>query len=146
MHKSHSISIVFWVDKKLVFILSTHKKTIANNYKHVFVDNKVIHVEISPIHVKYPTYVRCCNVANQLVGQHSVQSRSHKQWHRPFCWLLDVTTVDMWKLHKEICEAKGWIPYLQLEFKLRLGRTWWVVGRLGRNAFPHCLHMCSNCA
>ena len=46
------------------------------------------------------------DVADQLVGQNSLYGRSHMCWHRPF-GLLDVTVVDMWKMHQEICVAKA---------------------------------------
>lgn len=37
-------------------------------------------VETSPILVEYQTYMRGCNVVDQLVGQYSVQVKSHKWW------------------------------------------------------------------
>lgn len=77
MHKSQSISIVSWVDQKHVLMLSTHQEPIAREGEHVCVEREVedkkIHVESTSIHIECQTYMRGCNMADQLVGQYNVQ-------------------------------------------------------------------------
>lgn len=46
--------------------------------------NRMVLVETSPIHVEYQTQMQGCDGVGQLVGQYSVQVKSHKWWDQPF--------------------------------------------------------------
>jgi hypothetical protein len=89
MHRSRGLSCVMWKDKCLILLISTHalpigfpcmpRHTVPRRKGAV---RKV--VPTSPMLVKYTTFIKGVDVADQLQVSYSSQSRSHKWWHLIF--------------------------------------------------------------
>ena len=84
--------------------------------------------------------MRGCDVANQLVGQYRL-GLTDGGIDLTFGYYI-LTIMNMWKMHKEICLEKTWIPYNHLHLCLRLVRELMACGPVGK--FVFCLY--STCA
>lgn len=103
-------------------------------------DDKRVPIETSPIHVEYQTYMRGCDVANQLVGQYRL-GLTDGGIDLTFGYYI-LRIMNMWKMHKEICLEKTWIPYNHLHLCLRLVKELMACGPVGKFVFLPLLHMC----
>jgi hypothetical protein len=54
--------------------------------------------------VKYTTFMRGVDVANQLQALYSLQSKSHKWWHRIFLALLDIAKANIYIMYLDLCK------------------------------------------
>ena len=101
MHESRSMACISWKDKRPVILLSIHATPIDVSgapCSIVLRRNGAIREEVrtSPIHLKYTTFVKGVDIADQLRASYTCQTRSHKWWHRVFWFLLDTTVVNMY--------------------------------------------------
>jgi hypothetical protein len=98
-HDGREISCMMWKDKCPVLLISIHTIPIGFPCKPVDIVPRrhgAIRKDIptSPILLKYTTFMRGIDVANQLRASYSSQTRSHKWWHQVFFVMLDVTEVN----------------------------------------------------
>jgi hypothetical protein len=128
MHKSQKISVIVWVDKKPVIVMSTVAPPIHGPGEECpTVERRVGHVrapvKTSPMHHQYTRYMRGVDVADQLRGEYSCQVRTQKWWHRLLFFLLDTTVVNMWKLHTQQALILETRPLTHKSFQLRLAKV-----------------------
>ena len=89
MHDSRKICFVIWKDKQPILLLSTYASPIINGHPMTCTvprrdgANRSF-IPTSPILFEYTTHMRGVNVADQLGGNYSWLSKSHKWWHRIF--------------------------------------------------------------
>jgi hypothetical protein len=104
MHNSRLLSCLMWKDKCPVFLISTHANPIGfpcMPRDEVPRRNGAVRENIptSPMLLEYTTFMRGVDVADQLRASYSLQSRSHKWWHRIFFALLDITEVNIYVMY-----------------------------------------------
>ena len=78
MHKSKQLSVIVWVDKKPVLVISTVALSIPGVGEECpVVEQRVRHlrnaVETSSMHFQYTTFMQGVHVADQLKGEYSYQ-------------------------------------------------------------------------
>ena len=59
-------------------------------------------VPTSPVLLKYTMKMRGVDVADQLWGNYTWLSKSHKWWHRVFFFLWKMTTINMYIIYLEV--------------------------------------------
>ena len=129
MHSSWGMSSVMWKDKCLVLLLSTH--ALAVGLPSLFLPPKVPrrsgamyhNIPTFPLLVEYTTYMCGVDVADQLRSSYTIQTKSHKWWHKIFNGLLDISTVNMYIMYLDRCKQRiNPIPYplTHLVFKRKL--------------------------
>ena len=87
MYKSQKISVIVWVDKKSVIVMSRVAPPIHGPGEECpTVNRRVGHVrtavKTSPMHHQYTSYIWGVDVADQLRGEYLCQVRTQKWWHR----------------------------------------------------------------
>jgi hypothetical protein len=101
MHESRGISCVMWKDKCPVLLISSNAIPIGYPCKpmdtvprrHGAIREQI---QTSPILLEYTTFMKGEDVADHLRVLYSLQTRSHKWWHRVFFAMLDVTEVNIY--------------------------------------------------
>ena len=124
MHLSRRMCFVIWKDKQLVLLLSMHAPPIAEGDPMICSvprrnGGERPQIPTLPILVEYyTTKMQRVDVDNQLQGNYSWLSRSHKWWHREFLFLWEMTTIDMYIMYLEILrklrKSREAITHLQL--------------------------------
>jgi hypothetical protein len=104
MHDSRFISCIMWKDKCPVLLISTHVNPIGflcMPRDEVPRRNGAMKERIPtfPMLLKYTTFMRGVDVAEQLQASYSLQSRSYKWLHRIFFVLLDITEVKIYVMY-----------------------------------------------
>lgn len=123
MHTSKHMSCMAFVDRKAVLLLSSVYAPIpapTASWPTVprRVNGIVTDLETSPVHKAYTEFMRGVDVADQLRGSYTCQTRSHKWWHKIFFYLQDTSLVNAFILYKVAAEELGKIPQLHLHFQL----------------------------
>jgi hypothetical protein len=128
MHENRSISCMMWKDKCPVLLISTHANPIG--FPCVPRDevprrNGAVRKKIptSPMLLKYTTFMRGVDVADQLRASYSSLIWSHKWWYQVSFSLLDITEVNMYIMYKDHCkQGRNPVthPLTHLQFKTKL--------------------------
>jgi hypothetical protein len=97
MHESRCISCIMWKDKYSILLISTHAMPIGYPcmpYTTVPRRNGPVREDIptSPMLLKYTTFIKRVDVADQLHASYCSLSWSHKGWHRVFLAMLQRST------------------------------------------------------
>ena len=58
-------------------------------------------IHTSSIRVEYTMYMCGVKVAKQLHSSYTTQIRSHKEWHKTFNGLLDISIVKMYIIYRD---------------------------------------------
>lgn len=104
MYKSKQLSVIVWVDKKLVLVISTVTPPIHRADEECpVIERRVGYfwkaVETPSMYFWYTRFMRGVGFANQHRGEYFCQIRTKKWWYRLIFFLLDIMVVDMSNLH-----------------------------------------------
>lgn len=126
MHRSRKISCAVWKDKKNVLLLSTHAEATSPPGTKQYVLRRVggirQKIETGPMLLQYTQNMRGVDTADQLRGTYSCLTRSHKWWHRIFCYLLDTVVVNSWIIHSDLSFRFVRDPLSHIAFQLKLAQ------------------------
>ena len=100
---------MMWKDKCPVLLLSTHAIPIGFPYvpmAKVPRRNGAVRDKIptSLILLEYTTFMRGVDVVDQLRALYSLQTQSHKWWHRVFWALVDIIEASMYIMYLDWCK------------------------------------------
>ena len=125
MHSSRKMCFVIWKDKQPILLLSIHAlPIIEGNPMNCSMPRRNRgerpQVQTSLVLLEYTMKMRGVDVANQLCGNYSWLSSSHKWWHHVFLFFLP--TINMYIIYLEILRKMGKsmeaIMYLQFRIQL----------------------------
>ena len=106
MHKEGNICCSVWKDQNAVVLPSTHAEALPSTEKSLFVYKKINgkrkKVRTGPMHLQYTQNMTGIDTADQIQGQYSYLTRSHKQWYRIFFYFLDTTISNAWIVHNDL--------------------------------------------
>jgi hypothetical protein len=114
-----------WKDKCPVLLISIHANPIGfpcMPRDEVPRRNGAVRENIptSSMLLEYMTYMRGVDIVDQFRASYSLQSRSHKWWHRNFFALLDITEVNTYIMYLDRCKQGPnpvKTPMIHLQFK-----------------------------
>ena len=130
MHSFGKMCLVIWKDKQLVLLLSTHAPPIVegdpmNCSMPRCNGEERPQVPTSSTLLEYTMQMRGVDVADQLLGNHTWLSRSHKWLHRVFLFLWEMTTINIYIIYLEILSKlnKSKEAITPLQFQVGFAQT-----------------------
>lgn len=75
---------------------------------------------MSPMHLKYTTYMCGVNMVDQLRISYCMQKHTHKWWHKIFFFVLNMTNVNMFIIYLMECKNRFQKPISHLQFMVEL--------------------------